>query len=144
MLDHEHPQPTRRHGYRYLFTSKHHEGHGDAQWVASLSEADEFAVFDGADEMELSDENGNLFGALSEGDDSLRTLGIFAEQIAMFPCAAEGSPWHGYPLWALNDGAPANRRNQKHRPAREVFDKMVLAGLINQGMRRRLMKGDHV
>ena len=144
MLDHEYPESTRRREYRYLFTSKHHGGHGDGQWLASLSEYDEFAVFDGADDMNLSDEDGNFFGALANGDQGLRMLGSYEEQIAMFPCAAAGSPWHGYPLWALSDGAPPNRRNQKHRPAKEVFDKMLGVGLINQEMRRRLMKGDHV
>ncbi len=137
MLEREHPQRTRRHQYRYLFTAKHHGGDKSAaQWHPDLSRDDEFAVFDGADEMELSDGGGNLYGALSDGEESLRHLGIFQEQIAKFPRAAAGSPWHGYPVWAVSD--------EKHRPAKEVFDKMVRAGLITQPMRKRLMKGDHV
>jgi hypothetical protein len=140
MLEHEHPQTTRRHQYRYRFTSKHHGGHGDGQWLASLSEEDEFAVFDGADDRELSDAAGNLFGALPDGNDSLRMLGT-EEQIAKFPRASDGSPWHGYPMWPLSDDAPPNRR---HGPPKEVYDRMVVVGLINHEMRRRLMKGDHV
>jgi hypothetical protein len=143
MLDHPHPRHTRRRQFRYLFTSKHHGGHGDGQWLPSLSEDDEFAVFESADDLDLSDEDGNFFGALPEGD-SLRMLGTRHEQIAMFPLMAEGSPWHGYPLWALDKSGPANRRNQKHRPAKGVFDKMVEARLIDEPKRRRLMKGDHI
>jgi hypothetical protein len=143
MQDYEHSERTNRHQYRYLFTAKHHGGvKGAAQWT--LSEPDEFAVFDGADEMELSDEQGNLYGALRDGEESLRFLGSYQEQIAEFPCAAEGVPWHGYPMWAINQDGPSNRRNQKHRPARQVFDRMVHVGLITRTMRTRLMKGDHV
>lgn len=145
MEDHEHPQRTRGHQYRYLFTVKHHGGSkGAAQWAPDLSEADEFAVFDAADNMELSDDEGNLYGALRFGADSLRDLGIWQEQIAEFPLAAEGAPWHGYPIWAINHEGPSNRRNQKHRPARQVFNRMVEVGLITASMRTRLLKGSHV
>ncbi len=137
MLEREHLQRTRKHQYRYLFTAKHHGGEKNAaQWHPELSPDDEFAVFDGADEMELSDEGGNLFGALSDGQESLRFLGTFREQIAKFPCAPAGSPWHGYPVWPLID--------EKYRPSKQVFARMLVAGLITQPMRRRLMKGDHV
>ena len=88
--------------------------------------------------MEFSDEDENLFGATSDGEASLRVLGSYEEQIAMFPRAAEGSPWHGYPVWAPSAEAPANRRKQKHRPPKEVFDQMIGAGLINQEMREAL------
>lgn len=144
MLDHDHPTTTRRHGYRYRFTAKHHGGHGDGQWLDSISEDDEFAVFDDADDKELTDDDGNLFGAVKEGDDSLRELGYYHEQIAKFPVASTGSPWHGYPLWPLGEGGPTNRRSRKNQPSKELYDKMVLAGLITTRMRRRLMKGDHV
>jgi hypothetical protein len=145
MQDHEHPQPTRRHQYRYLFTAKHHgDTEGAARWSPDLSEEEEFAVFDGADDMELADDEGNLYGALRDGEDSLRDLGIWQEQIAEFPYAAEEMAWHGYPVWAINHEGPSNRRNQKHRPAREVFNRMVEVGLITVSMRARLMKGGHV
>jgi hypothetical protein len=142
MLEHDHPAVTRRHGYRYRFTAKHHGGHGDGQWSDSLSEDDEFAIFDDADDKELTDDDGSLFGAMKEGDDSLCILGYYHEQIAKFPVASEGSPWHGYPVWPLGEAGPSNRR--KCQPGKEVFDKMVVAGLINNRMRKRLMKGDHV
>jgi hypothetical protein len=145
MQDHEHPQRTRRHQYRYLFTAKHHgQTAGAAQWSPELSEEDEFAVFDGADERELEDEEGNLYGAVAEGDGSLRCLGVWQEQIAEFPIAAEEMPWHGYPLWPINHEGPSNRRNPGCRPAKEVFTRMVEVGLITLPMRKRLMKGHHV
>src|SRR5215470_11866459 len=111
MLDHEHPQKTRRHHYRYWFTQKHHGGHGDGQWLETLSEDDEFSVFDGADEMEIADQDKNLYGALPEGENSLRLLGIYQEQIAKFwGPQNEQEPWHGFPVWSINQEGPGNRR----------------------------------
>ncbi len=146
MQDHEHPNRTWRSQYRYLFTAKHHGGgtSEDAQWLPSLSEQDECAVFDVADAQRLLDDSGNLYGALPDGEESLRYLGTWQQQIAEFPLAAEGSPWHGYSLWPLNEFAPPNRRSPKHRPATEVFNRMVQTGLITLRMRKRLLKGDHV
>ncbi len=146
MQDHEHPRSTARSQYRYLFTAKHHGGgsKGDAMWHPSLSEDDEFGVFDRADDLELSDEAGNLYGALPDGEGSLRFLGTWQQQISKFPCAGEGAPWHGYPLWALNDSAPPSRRKPSRGWATAVFIRMVETGLITRGMRIRLMKGDHV
>jgi hypothetical protein len=144
MQDHEHTERTRRHAHRYLFTAKHHGGGGqyDARWI--VTEQEEFAVFDGADERDLLDEDRNLYGALRDDVESLRHLGTYQEQIAEFPCTAEGMPWHGYPMWAINQEGPSRRRNPRHRPARAVFDRMVEVGLINAAMRKRLMAGGHV
>lgn len=145
MHDHEHPQPTRRSGYRYLFTTKHHGG-GDrnaARWSPDLSEDEEFSVFDAADEHDISDELGWLYGVLREGEDGLRDLGTWNQQVAEFPLADEGHPWHGYPLWAVSEPAPAKLRGEKHRPAREVFAQMERAGLLTARERKRLLKGDH-
>jgi hypothetical protein len=91
MHEHEHPQRTRRSHYRYLFTTKHHRGkRGPAQWLPDLSEDDEFAVFDWADEWEVADKVGNLFGALEDSEEGLRFLGIWQEQIAKFPRRPQG------------------------------------------------------
>jgi hypothetical protein len=62
--------------------------------------------------------------------------------VAKFPHAREGIPWHGYPAWALNDDAPANRSDQKLCPPKEVFRKMEEAKLITSRQRKRLQKGD--
>ena len=152
MQDHEHPQMTRRHHSRYLFTHKHHGGHGDGQWLETLAEDDEFAVFDVADgdpdpdlsddEVQCSDGNGNLYGTLQDGPDSLRRLGRYGEQIAKFWRQPEGMPWHGFPVWPINHEGPGNRR--RHPPPKEVFDKMVQVGLITLPMPIRLKGGKHV
>jgi hypothetical protein len=142
MLDHEHPQPTRRHRYRYLFTQKHHGGHGEAQWLATLTEDDEFAVFDGADEMELADKAGNLYGAVPHAVNSLQPLGYYGEQIAKFWHQENRNlPWHGFPVWAITQGPG---KGQDHQPPKEVFDRMVTVGLINGAMRNRLKGAKHV
>ncbi|MGL4553174.1 MAG: hypothetical protein ACRC33_18570 [Gemmataceae bacterium] len=138
-----HPETTRRGGYRYTFTAKHHGGgsSGDARWT--LNDAEEFSVFDGADFHQVADDAGNLYGVLPGTDGSLRELGTWAQQVAEFPAAADGVPWHGYPIWSVNDEAPDNRRGERMRPAKEVFVKMEGAGLITRRQRKRLLKGDH-
>jgi hypothetical protein len=139
-----HETLTRRSQYAYQFTPKHHGADGDAaQWRPELTLEEEFAVFDLADEHELSDHDGQLYGLQQGGDDALRHLGIWDEQIAEFPSAREGEAWHGYPVYPLVELGPRNRRGQKCRPQKMVFDKMILAGLITRNQRQRLLKGKH-
>jgi hypothetical protein len=140
-----HDRTTDRSHYQYQFTPKHHGAGGDAaQWLPSLTLQEEFAVFNSADQHELSDDVGRLYGVLPNGEDGLRDLGTWNQQVAEFPFAREGEVWHGYPLWPLNELAPQTRQGEKYRPAKEVFDKMIHAGLITRRHRRRLLKGDHV
>lgn len=119
MQDHEHPQPTRRSGFRYLFTAKHHGGGPDdaARWSPEINEDDEFRVFDDADAFEFTDDQGRLYGILRD-EGGLRDLGTWRQQIAEFPFAREGMPWHGYPLWPVSEMAPENRRGEKFRPSK--------------------------
>jgi hypothetical protein len=139
-----HDQRTTRSDYQYQFTPKHHGADpGAAQWLPELSLEEEFAIFDVADEHDLSDDDGRLYGVQRDADESLRYIGIWHEQVAKFPLAREGEAWHGYPAYPLVDEGPENRRGQSSRPAGAVFGKMVRAGLISQSQRRRLMKGDH-
>lgn len=73
----------------------------------------------------------------------LRDLGTWRQQIAEFPRARARSPWHGYPIWSVRGFAPGNRRGQTMKPAKEVFVKMLAAGLINEQQKRRLWNGKH-
>ena len=138
----EHPQVTRRSKYRYCFVSKHHGGgsSGDATWTATQDE--EFSVFDTADFLEVCDDDGWYYGVLPI-DGELRDIGTWAQQMAEFPKASLGSPWHGYPIWAVNDDAPENRSSEKMRPSKTIFEKMEKVGLISKQQRKRLWKGDH-
>jgi hypothetical protein len=144
MLDHEHAQATQRSRYRYLFTAKHHGGGGRnaAEWSPLLTEEDEFAVFDLADLHDLSDQEGRLYGVLPDQAGDLRELGTYYQQVAEFPFAAVGEPWHGYPIWPVAGPAPPSLRGERLRPARDVFDRMVETGLIRATQRKRLLKGD--
>jgi hypothetical protein len=136
------PRVTRKHGYRYVWTAKHHGGDPKAaQWIVTGNE--EFSVFDTAVYHELADAANRLFGVLSVGGKRLRTLGAWGEQVAEFPAARKGRPWHGYPLWALDDRGPSNRRKERFRPTKEVLLKMQEVGLITEVHRIRLLKGDH-
>jgi hypothetical protein len=139
-----HPQPTRRSGHLYCFTSKHHGGGSasDARWAPDLTHNEEFAVFDDADSLDLSDDGGRLYGLLSLGGGKLRLLGTWFQQISEFPVASAGSPWHGYPVWPVSGTAPANRAGQNMRPAKVVLQKLEAAGLITKKQQKLLMKGD--
>ena len=145
MADPIHPTTTRRNGYSYLFAGKHHGGgsSGDACWAEEVSRDEEFPVFDDADFFELSDEKGRLYGVLRDEEGELRDLGTWQQQVAEFPRANEGVPWHGYPIWAVKHSAPPNRSGEKMRPAKVVFQKMEQQGLITPRQKKRLLKGDH-
>ena len=71
-----HNQVTGRNHYRYLFTPKHHGAdESAAQWLPSMSLEEEFAIFNGADQNELFDADGRLYGVQPEGGDGLRHIG---------------------------------------------------------------------
>jgi hypothetical protein len=104
---------------------------------------EEFSVFDGAETHEVSDVDGNLYGVLPDGEGDLRYIGTWNQQVAEFPLARPGEAWHGYPLYPLVELGPVNRRGEKGRPAKKLFDTMARAGIITSRQRRRLLKGDH-
>jgi hypothetical protein len=107
-----------------------------------VSEDDQFAVFARADDLDVVDENGDLYGVQRVGEDGLRYLGTFDQQVGFFPLSSAGSPWHGYPLWPLNEAAASNRRGDKCKPPNTIFDRMVDVGLITVRMRKLLKRGD--
>ena len=130
----EHPVSTRRRQLRYQFTPKHHgQDVTAAQWVLELT--DEFAVFDAADWHDLSDDGGNLFGLIHDGTQWVM-LGTREEQVAKFPAAPTGAPWHGYPVWPL--------AGQADRPPKAVLTRMRDTGVITEIARKRLMAGKHL
>jgi hypothetical protein len=140
-----HPESTRRSGYRYVFTPKHHGGGSstDACWSSEVTRLEEFSVFDEADFRNISDDQGRLYGVLRDAESELRYLGTWDQQVAEFPRTREGIPWHGYPIWAVNDEAPPHRSGQDMRPAKEAFQKMEQEGWITTRQRKRLWKGVH-
>jgi hypothetical protein len=129
----DHPTPTRRRGLLYQFTPKHHGGaRGQATWLPDVSDADEFSIFDDADAFEIIDDNGNLYGVFCHTAEKLREIGHYKEQVAEFPVHGLTERWHGYPVWALDETGPRNRRSQKCKPAKLIFDKLRDRGLINK------------
>ena len=139
-----HPVRTRT-GKQYLFSDKHHGLVPDAaQWLRNLSREDEFAIFVTADNLELSDDRGRLYGLRRNPEGRILKLGTRDEQVAEFPFARRNEPWHGYPIYPLREAGPENRQGEKHRPSRDVFLKMVAAGLLQISQMKRLMKGHHV
>lgn len=143
MADHLHSERTRRGNFQYLFTDKHHGGDKSAAlWLPELTEESEFSVFDNADFHEVFDDQGWLYGLLRQHGDVV-DLGTWEQQLAEFPKTDEGQAWHGYPIYPVRGGGPPNRRGEKCRPKRTVFEILERAGLLNKHERRRLWKGDH-
>ncbi len=148
-----HPVPTRLSGFLYIFTDKHHRpaqadrvrDAGHAQWDPSMSHVEEFDVFDLADHHEVFDGRGWLYGVRPRDDaGDIPPLGTWGQEIAEFPSARPGQPWHGYPLWPLSGEGPENRRGEKARPEKAVFARMEAVGLLTRRERKRLQKGDHL
>src|SRR5208337_4722330 len=78
---------TCRSGHGYFFYDKHHTPNhvDDAQWLPSLSHADEFAIFNQADIHIIEDAKGNLFGIRRSPDGIVLPLGTELQEVAEFP-----------------------------------------------------------
>ena len=141
---HLHPVPTRNQHW-YFFHDKHHGRGGPeaSRWATDLSELEEFAIFDQADSLELSDESGNLYGLrLGEGGpQNLRDLGTLGQVVAKFPWSHPGQPWHGFPLAPIQPVRPPHPPDR--RVPKAVLRTMQERGLLNDIQRRRLQKGRH-
>jgi hypothetical protein len=129
--------------YQYLFYVKHHGygGKGDARWAENLSEVEEFGIFDLADERDLSDETGHLYGlwigwSPSGPPHQIFELGTREQVVARFWWAPENQPWHGFPLCPIKGPERPNRSKQQLRPPKSVFKKMEGAGLLTVQQRR--------
>lgn len=152
-MDVEYHKATRRSGYRYLFTDKHHGGgtSSDARWEPSITNDEEFEVFDAADRREVRDNSNNMYGVLRNKDTgSLRFLGTWNQQVAMFPAAPHGQPWHGYPLIAIE--APRGVHPRRRKVPREAWDRLLMEHiteheheppLLTSSEVHRLKKGRH-
>lgn len=149
-----HPVVTARRALIYVFTPKHHGGNQTAScWLTALTLNEEFTIFDRsdgivvqppADNRQVADGNGNLYGYERLANGSLREIGTWHQQLAEFPVQAAGANWHGYPLWPVGPQAPQNLLGQRCRPDPQVFDRMVQLGDITTGQRKRLKKGDWI
>ena len=139
-----HAAVTQLRGLQYQFTPKHH-GHDPAasRWILPTRDA-EFSVFDAANLQNICDDSGNLYGIAFVADGSVAVLGSYNEQLAEFPVARVGEPWHGYPVYPVNDAAPAGRGGQACRPAKSVFARLEAAGLISDQQRKRLAGGKFI
>jgi hypothetical protein len=114
---------------------------------------EEFGIFDRADgvvvqppadNQQVADAAGNVYGYTVLADGSLEEIGTWHQQIAEFPNQAAGAVWHGYPIWPIGPMAPQNLQGQKCRPDSSVFDRMVALGHITSGQRKLLKKGETV
>jgi hypothetical protein len=137
----EHPERTRRSGFRYCFYVAHH-GRGtpdDSQWAEDVSRDEEFAIFDEADWHDFSDSKGHFYGLRRSAEGDLLELGTEGEQIAKFWNPNKNQPTHGFPSWPMNFDTPDNRK--KTTPPKEAILKMEAAGLLFAEQRKKLLKG---
>ena len=120
----EHGERTRRSNFRYCFYVAHHGRavSDDSQWAEDLSQAEEFAIFDESDLLNLSDSKGHYYGLRRSPDGTILDLGTQGEQIAKFWNPIKSQPTHGFPLWPLGDEGPQNR--QQELPPREALVQM--------------------
>ena len=142
--------------FTYEFARKHHGGNATAScWLTVLTLVEEFDIFDcadgivvpaPADNRQVADAAGNLYGyeVLVAGNQHLREIGIWDQQLAEFPVQQDGTNWHGYPIWPVGPLAAHKYQGQRCRPAPEVFDRMVQLGDITSAQRKRLKKGDWI
>lgn len=139
-----HPVPTKKSKYRYFFYVKHHaaEDHENSQW-ANVTPEEEFSIFDSADENDIFVETGsdrNYFGILVNLN-SLRvqTIGTKGQQVAKFPHSRSNTPWHGFPLFPID-----NDSSRKNIVPREAIDRMVEVGMITAQKASRLKGGKRI
>lgn len=139
---HIHPIPTQRSGYRYFFYDKHHGRAGPkvARWALNLGEDEEFGIFNRADELELSDAKGNLYGVRLDPDGQLIALGTLRQQVAKF--TDSGPHWHGFPLGPLERSVTSPLPPERPLP-KDALQRMVATGLLTNEARKRLSKGKH-
>jgi len=121
-------------------TTKHHGGpdsHGESQWLPELSWDEEFSVFNLADEHEIDDDAGNMYGVLRGEDGQLREIGDDYQELAFFAYAREGQMWHGYPLHPISSGSNENN------PPKAAYTLLTRTGLLSKTECKRLSKGKH-
>jgi hypothetical protein len=142
-----HREVSERSRYQYFFYDKHHGRGGPkaARWSPGLSDEEEFEIFDQADLLEISDANGNLYGigVGPEPNREVRLLGTLRQQIAKFPRAHAGAPWHGYPLGPLEQRSGIPRPTERALP-KDALRKMVEVNLIDNSQRKRLLRGSNI
>jgi hypothetical protein len=96
-----------------------------------------------ADQHDLSNQKGDLFGLhLSQAREILE-LGMRGEQVAEFPVAPKGHPWHGYPAWPIMK-LGRDEKTRKYPAPVGALAKMSEAGLLSESQRKRLARGNHV
>jgi hypothetical protein len=138
------PRRTERNRYRYFFYDKHHGRGGPeaARWATDISEEEEFGIFNQADRLDFSDEQGNLYGIRlrTQPQREVLSLGTLGQQVAKFPEARSGPHWHGYPLGPLLKNLDPPHPPERPLP-KDGLQKMVDAGLLTRTERTRLLKG---
>lgn len=139
-----HTAATQLNGLQYQFTPKHH-GHDltASRWMLPTRNH-EFGVFDSADLHRITDDHGNLYGVAFAADGSVAVLGSYNEQLAEFPVQRAGEAWHGYPIYPVDESAPAGRGGQTCKPVKAIFLRLEVAGLITAQQRKRLAGGKFI
>ena len=148
------PTQSTRRNLSYVFTPKHHGASKTAScWQPAMTLDEEFTVFDRADgivvqapadDRQVADADGNIYGYTVLADGTLDELGTWYQQLAEFPAQAAGAVWHGYPIRPIGPLAPQSFQGQKCRPNTSVFDRMFELGDITNGQRKLLKKGEWV
>lgn len=137
--DHLFPFVTQNRQRTYLFYSKHHKAGSNSewrQWAKKLTDPEEFRVFDIGDFHQLDvTPGGGMYAVFPDANNNLRVIGEDGEQLAYFPQAADGSPWHGYPVNLAEDN--------DYKVPRALWKKMFGLQLLDKTKIGRINKGHH-
>lgn len=139
--DTAYPDPTRRNGYLYLMTPKHHGAGGPTASCWSLVPVDEFRVFDDGDFHRIVDYKGKIYGVLRVGEE-LRSIGTWQQEVAVFYPPSPPGRWHGHPLFPVRAAAPDSLKESRMKPSKAVLTLLHKASLITLVQWKRLAKGD--
>ena len=114
-------------------------------WRGELTDNEEFAIFEHADLLELSDERGNLYGMRigPAPHREVRDVGTHRQQVAKFPFSRREAPWHGFPLGPMEKDYDPPRPPRRALP-RDALTKMVASGLLNMAQLKRLVNGRNI
>ena len=120
----------------YCFTPKHHGGRDsrNATWLPELSRAEEFMVFDMADNHQLADASGNLYGFGLKNREAFVKFMNSAYGMSISPdfgMRIRSRIGTGIRCGRVGENGPENRTTQKYCPPKSVFERIIQAGIVS-------------
>jgi hypothetical protein len=118
----------------YLSRNDHRHWSTDRRnkWAKTCPPATEHAIFTDAYTNDWRDQRPHLWGLL----EGLPAIGADGERLAKFPATRGNTPWHGYPVSALD-----HNRQVEHTPQPALVRRWIDAGLVTEPQGARIRRG---